>query len=229
MLQGIKEIHEAGFMHLDLKPANVLITHEGILKIGDFGLATEWPAAKGIDHEGDREYIGPEIMKGIFDKPADIFSLGLIALEMAGNVQLPENGPIWMALRRGDMSQTPILTTGATSSPTNFDESFGVKSSSDLAPFPPDFGTPKPASLPQPPSFMADATHPYSLDQLVQQLIRPEPSERPLIDEILQFESIRWVAAHRRCTATIFEGLWGPDDPVLPQGISDYDTEMTDV
>lgn len=108
--QGLKHIHDSGFIHLDLKPANIFITFEGILKIGDFGMATSWPAQSGIEGEGDREYIGPEILMGHYDKPADIFALGLIILEIAGNVQLPDNGPTWTRLRSGDMSDAPSLT-----------------------------------------------------------------------------------------------------------------------
>jgi mitosis inhibitor protein kinase SWE1 len=109
-LQGLAHIHDSGFIHLDLKPANVLITFEGVLKIGDFGMATAWPARSGVEGEGDREYIGPEILLGQYDKPADIFALGLIVLEIAGNVQLPDNGPTWQRLRSGDMSDVPSLT-----------------------------------------------------------------------------------------------------------------------
>jgi mitosis inhibitor protein kinase SWE1 len=69
-----------------------------------------WPALPGIEGEGDREYIGPEILKGKYDKPADVFALGLIMLEIAGNVQLPDNGPTWQRLRSGDMSDVPSLT-----------------------------------------------------------------------------------------------------------------------
>merc|ERR1711939_91150 len=42
--QGVKAIHDANFIHLDLKPANVFIDWEGVLKIGDFGMASAWPA-----------------------------------------------------------------------------------------------------------------------------------------------------------------------------------------
>ena len=44
------------------------------MKIADFGLASSWPAPKGIDGEGDRHYLAPEALCGRFDKPADIFA-----------------------------------------------------------------------------------------------------------------------------------------------------------
>ncbi|KAI7626625.1 kinase-like protein, partial [Hortaea werneckii] len=108
--QGVKAIHDANFIHLDLKPANVFIDWEGVLKIGDFGMASAWPAPPGLDGEGDREYIGPEVLCGKFDKPADIFALGMIVLETAGNIVLPDNGASWQRLRKGDLSDLPSLT-----------------------------------------------------------------------------------------------------------------------
>ena len=79
-------------------------------------MAAKWPAQSGIEGEGDREYIGPEILLGQYDKPADVFALGLIMLEIAGNVQLPDNGPTWQRLRSGDMSDVPSLTSSDGSS-----------------------------------------------------------------------------------------------------------------
>lgn len=73
-------------------------------------MATAWPAQPGIEGEGDREYIGPEILQGKYDKPADVFALGIIMVEIAGNVQLPDNGPSWLRLRSGDISDVPSLT-----------------------------------------------------------------------------------------------------------------------
>ncbi|KAJ3039711.1 hypothetical protein HDV00_011943 [Rhizophlyctis rosea] len=102
---GLKHIHNLDIAHLDLKPENILITADGSLKIGDFGLASKTPVSRGEDREGDRTYIAPELFRdATYGKPADIYSLGLIILETAANVVLPENGPYWQKLREGDIS-----------------------------------------------------------------------------------------------------------------------------
>jgi serine/threonine protein kinase len=98
ILQGILHIHHQNIIHLDLKPANIFITLEGRLKIGDFGMASRWPRPAsfdldgdehGLDREGDREYLAPEILRGKYGREADIFSFGMIMLECAGNIVVP--------------------------------------------------------------------------------------------------------------------------------------------
>lgn len=237
---------------MDLKPANVLITFEGVLKISDFGMATTWPAAPGIDGEGDREYIGPEILLGRFDKPSDIFALGLIMLEIAGNVMLPDNGTSWQRLRSGDMSDVPSLTWSSETStiyrdsagkPLSPKESVGDFYDSDSG------GEASGASsflrrrregegrhesiknhflrtgeLAHPPDFMIDASHAEALDRVVRWMISPESGDRPVVDQILRTSGVRWAEARRRAGATIYEGNWGPADEILA-----VDAEMTDV
>lgn len=251
----MRNIHNNGFIHLDLKPANVFITYEGSLKIGDFGMAAKWPADKGIDGEGDREYISPEILLGQFDKPADIYSLGLVILEIACNSFLPANGPTWMSLREGSLKEMPSLTWSAASTvvrdatgcPVEHDDS-GISSfledealearvrlsdSGRHGGFPMThdasnlFGTPKRAELQQPPVFMADADHPNSLDNIVSSMIRQDPASRPTAQQLLDLEVMCWIALRRRAGATVFEGNWGPGDVLTDQGSAD--TEMIDV
>ncbi|KAJ3100991.1 hypothetical protein HDU97_001747 [Phlyctochytrium planicorne] len=108
--QGLEYIHGLDIVHLDLKPGNLFITEDGGLKIGDFGLATRCPVSDGFEREGDRTYIAPEILVSQYGKPCDIFSLGLIVLEMMANIILPENGPPWHKLREHDFSESGFGT-----------------------------------------------------------------------------------------------------------------------
>ncbi len=75
--------HEAGVIHCDVKPANVIVDEHGHAKLTDFGVAR---AARGPrEHEliGTARYIAPELVAG---EPAtersDVFSLGLVAYEL---------------------------------------------------------------------------------------------------------------------------------------------------
>lgn len=49
--------------------------------------------------EGDSRYVAPELMQFKFTKAADIFSVGITTLELACNMDLPKNGPLWVELR----------------------------------------------------------------------------------------------------------------------------------
>ncbi|KAJ4155265.1 hypothetical protein LMH87_000521 [Akanthomyces muscarius] len=232
---GLKEIHDAGFMHLDMKPANILINFEGALKISDFGLAQACSATSSVDTEGDREYMAPEMLKGQVGQPADVFSLGLITLEVAANVVLPDNGPTWIALRSGDLSEVPSLTW-TPSSEVQRDASgvpLEVVHSSELLANKHSRGNVPDAfknrDFGQQPTFMVDAFHPSSLDSIVRWMTAQEPGDRPRIDQVLEFEGLQWVAEHRNAPATVYEGSWGLED-MPPVAIAvDSDTEMTDV
>ncbi|GAA6005987.1 hypothetical protein JCM11491_004081 [Sporobolomyces phaffii] len=65
-------------------------------------------APEDLEREGDREYIAPEILRGSYGKEADVFSLGLVILEAAANVVLPDNGPAWQKLRSNDFSDVDL-------------------------------------------------------------------------------------------------------------------------
>lgn len=232
----MKEIHDAGFMHHDLKPANILITFEGVLKIGDFGLAQACTSTEGVDVEGDREYMAPEMLKGKARQAADVFSLGLIILETAANVVLPDNGPTWIALRSGDLSEVPSLTwtpsievqRDATGNPTESAHSDDFTSGKTHDPSNL-FGSFKRSELQQPPEFMVNAMHTSSLDSIVRMMTAQEPDERPTVHQVLELEGLRWVSEHRAAPATVYEGNWGPAE-LFPVSIAgDSDTEMTDV
>lgn len=80
--------HEAGVIHCDVKPANVIVDQTGVAKLTDFGIAR---AARGPrEHEliGTARYIAPERVAG--DPPterSDVYSLGLVAYELVAGRQ----------------------------------------------------------------------------------------------------------------------------------------------
>ena len=75
--------HEAGVIHCDVKPANVILDEQGRAKLADFGIAR---AARGPrEHEliGTARYIAPERVAGdVPTERSDVYSLGLVAYEL---------------------------------------------------------------------------------------------------------------------------------------------------
>lgn len=112
ILDGLKHVHDHGLLHMDIKPANIFICGDRTLKIGDFGIA--YDTANGgsrFREEGDPKYLAPEVLHSeIFDRPADLFSLGIMLFELASFVELPSHGPLWHRLREGHLPEEHIRT-----------------------------------------------------------------------------------------------------------------------
>lgn len=211
-------------VHLDLKPANVLITFEGNLKLGDFGMATHLPLEDGsFENEGDREYIAPEIISDcIYDYRADIFSLGLMIVEIAANIVLPDNGNAWHKLRSGDLSDAGRLSSTEIHSESLFSTNTKVERNlteiTDLEIFENDNDSESPIknrsniSLrtqipPWVPRFLIDGE---SLERIVKWMIDPNYRNRPTADNILKTEECQYVEITRRAGAIIQEDDFGP-------------------
>mgnify|MGYP001051936100 CR=1 FL=1 len=84
LVEGVAYLHDHGVVHRDLKPAN-LFMEEGIVKIGDYGLAKLMTASRGDDHSqsiGTCQYMAPEIGSGRYGRPIDVYAVGVILHEM---------------------------------------------------------------------------------------------------------------------------------------------------
>jgi serine/threonine-protein kinase len=84
--KALNRLHKQGIVHRDLKPGNILLSHDGKIKLTDFGLAFS-PAMPSITIEGSilgtPAYMPPEQILGKpVDNRSDIYSLGILFYEL---------------------------------------------------------------------------------------------------------------------------------------------------
>jgi serine/threonine-protein kinase len=110
ILSGLGHAHSAGIVHCDMKPANVMVTGHGLVKIMDFGIAR----VRGADHAtpnaqmiGTPAYMPPEQALGQeVDARSDLYSVGIILYRLLTGA-VPFNAPSAIGLVQQQVSEIP--------------------------------------------------------------------------------------------------------------------------
>jgi eukaryotic-like serine/threonine-protein kinase len=109
---AVDHAHRHGVLHRDLRPSNVLVADNGMLKVADFGTSRFLEiAAHGTTVIGSPPYMAPEQFKGKAVFASDIYSLGVTMYQMLTGV-LPYGTPSPADLERlmkGDLLTSPRL------------------------------------------------------------------------------------------------------------------------
>ena len=109
---AVDHAHRQGVLHRDLRPANVLVSESGLVKVADFGTSRFLEiAAHGTTIIGSPPYMAPEQFQGKAVFASDVYSLGVTMYQMLTGV-LPYDTPTPADLERlyrGDLVTAPRL------------------------------------------------------------------------------------------------------------------------
>ena len=101
---ALRIAHKNKIIHRDVKPHNIMITNDGVVKLADFGIAravNDATLSTGSKIVGSVHYFSPEQARGNYvDERSDIYSLGIVMYEMlTGKVPFDGDNPVTVALK----------------------------------------------------------------------------------------------------------------------------------
>src|SRR6201996_5469050 len=135
VLAGLAAAHQAGIVHRDVKPENVLITDDGRVKVVDFGLARTTTAVSNTRAGtiiGSVSYIAPEqVTGGRTDARTDVYSAGILLYEMlTGRVPFSGDSPLAVAYAHVN-SDVPVVSSVVGGIPPSVDQLVRAATSRD--------------------------------------------------------------------------------------------------
>lgn len=103
ILAALQHAHDKGIVHQDIKPQNIILLHDGTIKVTDFGIARFSRIDNNTTSEnaiGSVHYISPEQARGeMTDDKADIYSVGVVLYEMiTGQLPFQSDSAVSVAL-----------------------------------------------------------------------------------------------------------------------------------
>ena len=127
LCSALQHVHNHGIVHRDLKPSNIYLTVDGLIKLGDFGIALDTGATEITDQGltvGSYQYMSPEQIRGerSVSSQTDLYALGCLLFELITG-EAPFKGTNFAQIFDQHLTQEPPSARKAVSEcPPELDE-----------------------------------------------------------------------------------------------------------